>query len=458
MRSEMLNRLGRGPDVAVRLIEPADRDVPLAWRGGRAVSRGAFLADVYRLADALPERRQVVNYCADRYRFLTALAAAVLRGQVTHLPHDKTQHSLSQLMESHEDLYCLTDADPPAAGIAVVEVDATGDSEADANDAPAIARDRIAAHVYTAGTTGRPKANPKTWGALADGAWRIGAGIGLDDAPRPVMVATVPAQHMYGLELSVMLPLRERVSLHPGRPFYPADVEKAVREQPAPAILVTTPIHLNALVASGHSLPGVVKIVSATADLAVDLAERAEARFQAPVMEIYGCSEAGSLASRHTVASPHWRTLEGLSLQARDGHWYAHVPYLPEPVLLHDVIDLLSPQEFALRGRESEMIVVAGKRASLAGLNAILTGIPGVVDGAYFAAAAPDKRRVSRLVAFVVAPDLSEAEIGERLRQRIDPAFLPRPLYRVDALPRSDTGKLSLAALAALARRMHNAA
>ncbi|MBM4201532.1 MAG: beta-hydroxyacyl-ACP dehydratase, partial [Gammaproteobacteria bacterium] len=37
------------------------------------------------------------------------------------------------------------------------------------------------------------------------------------------------------------------------------------------------------------------------------------------------------------------------------------------------------------------------------------------------------------------------------LRQRIDPAFLPRPLYLVAALPRQENGKLSRAALAALA-------
>ncbi|MGQ0810317.1 MAG: AMP-binding enzyme, partial [Nitrospiraceae bacterium] len=48
-----------------------------------------------------------------------------------------------------------------------------------------------------------------------------------------------------------------------------------------------------------------------------------------------------------------------------------------------------------------------------------------------------------RLTAFVVAPGMSAAAILAKLRQRIDPAFLPRPLYLVEALPRNETGKLT---------------
>jgi acyl-coenzyme A synthetase/AMP-(fatty) acid ligase len=41
----------------------------------------------------------------------------------------------------------------------------------------------------------------------------------------------------------------------------------------------------------------------------------------------------------------------------------------------------------------------------------------------------------------------------ERLRKRIDPTFLPRPLLFVDKLPRNDTGKLPHAALQSLVTR-----
>jgi len=53
----------------------------------------------------------------------------------------------------------------------------------------------------------------------------------------------------------------------------------------------------------------------------------------------------------------------------------------------------------------------------------------------------------------VVAPGMSAAALTEHLRQRIDPAFLPRPLLLVDQLPRNATGKLPQQALRRLAAR-----
>ena len=60
---------------------------------------------------------------------------------------------------------------------------------------------------------------------------------------------------------------------------------------------------------------------------------------------------------------------------------------------------------------------------------------------------------VARLGAVVVAPTLSVAELNDRLRQRIDPVFLPRPLIMVERLPRNATGKLPYGELQHLANR-----
>jgi acyl-coenzyme A synthetase/AMP-(fatty) acid ligase len=54
----------------------------------------------------------------------------------------------------------------------------------------------------------------------------------------------------------------------------------------------------------------------------------------------------------------------------------------------------------------------------------------------------------------VVAPTLDAAAILSALRERVDPAFLPRPLLLVEALPRNETGKLPQQALQALATRL----
>ncbi len=97
---------------------------------------------------------------------------------------------------------------------------------------------------------------------------------------------------------------------------------------------------------------------------------------------------------------------------------------------------------FLLHGRTADVVNIAGKRNSLAYLNHQLTAIPGVVDGVFHCPTRSSPDGVTRLVAFAVAPGLAPAAILSALRERIDPAFLPRPLVMVEALPRRFTGKI----------------
>src|SRR3546814_8081818 len=78
--------------------------------------------------------------------------------------------------------------------------------------------------------------------------------------------------HMYGMEMSVLLPLLGNVAVHVARPFFPQDVADALAEAKAPRLLVTTPVHLRALVEAGVSLPPMAGIVTATAPLPQPLA------------------------------------------------------------------------------------------------------------------------------------------------------------------------------------------
>jgi acyl-coenzyme A synthetase/AMP-(fatty) acid ligase len=75
-----------------------------------------------------------------------------------------------------------------------------------------------------------------------------------------------------------------------------------------------------------------------------------------------------------------------------------------------------------------------------------------VVDGAFFMPDDEEADGVTRLMAFVVAPALTPAQILVELRTRIDAAFLPRPIVMLERLPRQLTGKLPREQLQALAR------
>jgi acyl-coenzyme A synthetase/AMP-(fatty) acid ligase len=204
---------------------------------------------------------------------------------------------------------------------------------------------------------------------------------------------------------------------------------------------VTTPVHLRALLAEADELPPADFLLCATAPLSPQLAAQAEARFGAPLHEIYGCTESGGIASRRTVQGNEWRAMSGVTLRADGRGTWVKGGHVESEVMLADVIELRGRGRFLLHGRTADLVNIAGKRTSLAHLNYHLNSIEGVRDGA-FVVPEQEGEAVTRLTAYVVAPGLTSAALLAALRQRIDAAFLPRPLHFVDALPRNETGKL----------------
>jgi len=402
---------------------------PVAWWQDQRITREAFLGHVHQVAMQLPARRFAINYCDNRYLFMVAFAAVLVRGQTNLLPPSRANGDMQIVGEHYPDHYPLNDQ-TVKTGLA--------SAQAVSIDSPPIAADQVAAIVFTSGSTSRSQPHLKTWAQLVEGAKLAERRFRFPQ--QSTVVATVPAQHMYGLETSILAPFVTGISGYGSRPFFPADVHAALAAVPEPRILITTPAHLRVCVAgAGYIWPKTEFIVSATAPLSQELAAHAERLFGAPVFEIYGCSEIGSLASRRTINDDLWQLYEGFRIDPVT--MCISGPQLPVPVVLNDVIEWHSDTRFKLLGRREDMINVAGKRASLAELNHYLLNVTGIEDGVFIM---PDETpdRLTRLAALVVAPELSERQILSTLAERIDPVFLPRPLRKVARLPRNETGKL----------------
>jgi acyl-coenzyme A synthetase/AMP-(fatty) acid ligase len=231
-------------------------------------------------------------------------------------------------------------------------------------------------------------------------------------------------------------------------------VRDALAAVPPPRILVTTPLQMRALLEAEVTLPDLAGVISATAPLDPALAAAAERRWNTRVLEIFGATEVGSIASRRTVEGEVWTTYDRVRLgsHGEDDRVEVTAPFAT-PQALADLLDVLDPTHFRLLGRATDIVKLGGRRASLAGLNSILNRIPGVQDGVFVAPDDLDRRPTARLLAFVIAPDRSAEEILAELRGRIDPVFLPRRVLRVDTLPRNDVGKLPRAAMLSLQAR-----
>lgn len=426
-------------EAPLSLLRDYRPDAPLIFHRGSWISQGAFLGAVAALAGRLPAGSHALNLCGNRYHFMLGLCAAVLRGVTTLLPANRQSQTLAELVDEYPGSIALVDepCDPGCPTVVLGSLQADGSAPL---DAPGVAADQPAVVAFTSGSTGRPVANAKCWASLCATARQLAGRLALASRA-PTIVATVPSQHMYGLEMTVMMTLQGGCRLHADHPFYPGDVARSLRECAAPRMLVTTPVHLRALVGAGSQLPAIETVVSATAPLDAALAAAVGERCGGEVLEIYGCTEAGSIATRSPVRAGQWQVLAGLALRQTPAGVEVDGPQLAAPVVLQDQLELLAPDRFRLRGRASDLINVGGKRASLAELSRKLLEIEGVEDAVVFV---PDGGQ--RPAALVVS-HLGEREIAQRLARRLDPVLVPRPIRRVPRIPRNDTGKTPRAGL-----------
>lgn len=427
-------------------------DSVIAYLDGAAITAGRFLAHARLLAAALPEQTTVINLCDDRYYFLLSFAAALLRGQLTLLPPNRSAQTIAQLIKQEHKCYILSDNPEEYADLSCHNCK-SAPPETIEQLIPTIEATQAAVRLYTSGSSGNATPHLKSWEMLARGAQLTGEQLNI--TPGTTFLATVPPQHMFGLETTVLLPIQCGCAIDNRHPLFPADIRTALSSIRAPRALITTPLQLRACASEQQSLATCEFILSATAPLSAQLADTIEMLCDTTVQEIYGSTETGAIATRATAKEEEWSLLKGYVLEQNNESWQLHAPHFVAPQPITDRLSI-EGNRFRLLGRNSDLIKVAGKRVSLGELNHLLLSIEGVEDGVFFLPDEDNEARTIRLAAAVVSPQLSNAELLQALRDKIDPAFLPRPLLRVERLPRNATGKLPRQALLQLLRNNEN--
>lgn len=453
----------------LRLV-PRDDAQPIARVNGQLVLPSEFNADILACAQNLPEQSYAINLCTDRYWFMVSFFAAIVRGQTNLLPSKRSEPELEALQAQYPNSYRLTDDSPDASTGLDHPIGGPVATQGKASS-PTIAADACAAIAFTSGSTGVPQAHSKSWAMLCDfRQWHWNYLPGPTQMPRG-LVSTVPAWHMYGLEWAMLLPTIAPVTIHCGADFFPSDLIHALDGfGKLDTVLVATPTHLRALLKAPPPQTPVHTTISATAPLDAQLSNSITNRLKTRLFEIYGCSEIGSLAWRSpdtgqkiaptsqtdAPQTAHWDFFAGLEVTALttegspDAELQVSCEHIKKPVILSDRFRQTGNNQYQLLGRATDMVKVAGKRESLANLNNILLGVSGVQDGLIYNPEHYNQPSNGRLAAVVVAPGLTDKELRTELGKKIDAAFIPRRIRRVEMLPRAATSKLSHAAVAQL--------
>jgi acyl-CoA synthetase (AMP-forming)/AMP-acid ligase II/3-hydroxymyristoyl/3-hydroxydecanoyl-(acyl carrier protein) dehydratase len=440
------------------LPAPSFLNRPAVVGGAHDWSWHEIHAAAAELATRLEAGAPLCNLCTTRTGFLVTWLAGLRRGCLQLLPPSGGQADLVALLDGVQGATVVVDDESLLRSVGGTRARSLVYRPQVPRTLPAASElawtpdaGQVCVCLYTSGSTGAPQPQYKTWGQLAHGARALAARLdplvegGL--AAWRAIVCSVPPQHMFGFETSVLLPLVTGLAVLDRKPLLPLDVRAALAQCGGPAAWIATPLHLRALARAGESLPDCRLALVSTMPLAASLAAQVESLLQGPVVEIFGSTETGVMATRRTAHETGWLPVGDVRLAPGANGTQAWGAHFPSPQVLFDQVEIAGDGRFQLLGRHADMIKIGGRRASLSGLNLLLQDLPGLQDGVFFLPASDSP--TERLV-LIHAGELDRAAAERWLRERMDAVFLPRAWLQVDRLPRDTNGKLPRAALEAV--------
>lgn len=352
--------------------------------------------------------------------------------------------------------------------------------------------ERVAALLYTSGTTGLPRAAMLSHRALAaniDQVARVEPPmIHGDDA----VLGVLPLFHVYGLNAVLGTVLRSRAKLVLADRFDPQGTLDLIDDE-ACSVLPLAPAvfaHWRDVDLAGRLGP-VRLVLSGSAPVAPEVVEEFTARTGVPVHQGYGLTEAAPVVTstllsgdpppRGSVGAP----LDGIELRLVDeagavvpagadgpddageiqvrganlfsGYWPdgADGPDDEGWWSTGDVAYVDAAGDVHLVDRLKELVIVSGFNVYPVEVERVLAEVAGVVDVAVIGV--PDESTGEAVVAYVVAPGADPAAVEAAARAACETGLarfkVPTRVEVVDRLPHGTTGKVQKGRLRGLERR-----
>jgi malonyl-CoA/methylmalonyl-CoA synthetase len=343
--------------------------------------------------------------------------------------------------------------DPPAllaaAGPALAEVELRSGAD-------------LAAVVYTSGTTGRSKGAMLSHGALEANARALTSAWGFSASD--VLLHILPMYHIHGLFIALHPALLSGARILYEPSFSPA---RAIALMQRASVMMGVPTHYTRLLAepdfTAAAAAGVRLFVSGSAPLHPKTFEAFAARTGKRVLERYGMSEAGVIASNplegERVAGSVGRALEGYEVRVAGGgvgaieirgpSLFSGYWGLPEKTreeftvdgffITGDVGRLDEEQRLWISDRSKDLIITGGLNVYPREVEIALDALPGVQESAVVGAPHPDFGEA--VVAFVVGEG-SEAMTLEGLKGTLAGFKRPKRVLFLEELPRNALGKV----------------
>ena len=347
--------------------------------------------------------------------------------------------------------------------------------------------DKLAALLYTSGTSGRPRAAMLTHRALIANIEQVAAVEPPMMHGDDVVLGVLPLFHVYGLNAVLGSVIRHRAKLVLAERFDPQGTLDLIEDEACSVVPIAPPVfaHWRDVEHLEDRLGPVRLILSGSAPLAREVIEEFHERTKIPVHQGYGLTEASpvvtsTLQSKVAQNGSVGAALEGIEIRLIDqagvlpagddpgeiqikganlfsGYWPdgADGPDAEGWWSTGDVGFLDATGDLFLVDRVRELIIVSGFNVYPAEIEDVIREVPGVAECAVIGATDPVSGEA--VVAYVVAAADAGADLAGAVSAACDERLArfkqPARVEVVSELPISLTGKVQKGRLRGLERR-----
>lgn len=266
---------------------------------------------------------------------------------------------------------------------------------------------------------------------------------------------TVSHQHIYGLLFRVLWPLSAGRRFFADRLGYPEQIAAAIAREPT--ILIASPALLKRLPESLDWSP-VRAVFSSGGPLPAEASATICRLWQQPVIEVFGSTETGGIASReHSDAA--WQVLPGVQFRIEQGLLQVRSPHLAQNDW-HETQDCAreAGEGFELLGRSDRLVKLEERRISLSAIERCLQAQPWIESARVLMLRGARARIAVAAVLTAEGRGLHDSEgrkglierLRNGLRDNVDAIAIPRQWRFVEAIPVNSEGKSPEGLLAAL--------
>ncbi len=313
---------------------------------------------------------------------------------------------------------------------------------------------------HSSGTTGEPKKIVRDEAMLQADAKNLVAVFPEILNPTSVILASVRPEHMYGALWCDRVP---RLAGARVIPEIVISVEALLSAPRGSLVFVTTPSFLEKAIAHPDfpSLAGAFRAIITSGSLLREETSKAVfALVGVSPLEIYGSTEAGSVAFRMRSKSDAWTLVPSVQGCAReDGRLVVSSPYaMLSPLVMDDLVHMTSERTFLLKGRTDRRVKVLESYVSLDAVERALLAN----DLVRHVRVEPlDEGRLGALVVLSEAGLKKASQEGtsaiavilrSSLRSCVEANAMPRRIRVVRALPVNEQGKTTREAVQAVLR------